>query len=85
VPSALLERLNEEEGGLLANLATVAGSPAPAADCVRALRALRLQRERAELQREIDRLQELGATDHARQIATLWQRKKDVLLRLEAL
>lgn len=85
VPSALLERLNEEEGRLLTSLAAAGGSPAPAADCVRALRVIRLQRERADVQRQIARLQELGATEYSGEIATLWERKKDLLLRLEAL
>ena len=34
---------------------------APPLDCVRALKRLRCERERAAIQREIDRLQELGA------------------------
>jgi DNA primase len=84
-PGVPLERLNEEEGRLLAGLAARVPQPAPAADCVRALRVLRLERERADVQREIDRLQELGAEQHAGQIASLWQKKKALLLRLEAL
>jgi hypothetical protein len=43
------------------------------------------KRERAAIQREIDRLQELGATQHGREIDTLWQRKKDLLHRIEEL
>jgi DNA primase len=85
VPTTLLERLNEEEGRLLTGLAVGGREPAPASDCVRALRAMRFERERAGLQREIDRLQELGGTAHAAEIAVLWQRKKDLMLRLEAL
>ena len=84
-PGVVLERLNEEEGRLLTGLAARVTEPAPAADCVRALRALRLERERGDVQREIDHLQELGAEQHAGQIASLWQRKKALLLRLEAL
>jgi len=85
VPGALLERLDEEEGRLMTALATAAGVPASPTECVRALRAIRLQRERAGVQREIDRLQELGADQHSTEIATLWQRKKDLMRRLEAL
>ena len=50
---------------LLTGLAARHVKPAPAADCVRALRAKRLDRERRELQRQIDTLQERGrpATD----------------------
>jgi len=46
---------------------------------------LRFDRERAAIQREIDRLQELGATQHGHEIDNLWQRKKDLLHRIEGL
>jgi DNA primase len=85
MPSALLGRLSEQEGQLLTSLAAREAPRAGVADCIQALRALRLQRERAEVQREIDRLQDMGAAAHASQIAALWQRKKNLLLRLEAL
>jgi DNA primase len=82
---SLLERLSEDDSQLLTGLAARAAAPAPAVECVRALRAIRLHRERADVQREIDRLQEMGADAHAGQIAALWLRKKDLMLRLEAL
>jgi DNA primase len=85
VPRALLERLNEQEARLLTSLAAGSVVSAPPVECVRALRVVRLQRERADVQREIDRLQELGAGRHAGQIEALWQRKKDLLLQLQAL
>ncbi len=85
MPSALLGRLSEQEGRLLTSLAAREAPRAGVADCIRALRAVRLQRERADVQREIDRLQDMGAAAHASQIAALWQRKKNLLLRLEAL
>jgi len=69
----------------VAGLAARSAAPAPPAECVRALRALRFEREQARVQREIDRLQELGAEAHADEIDLLWQRKKDLRLRLEAL
>ena len=49
------------------------------------IKRLRWERERAAIQREIDRLQELGATQHGHEIDTLWQRKKDLLHRIEEL
>jgi DNA primase len=85
VPPDLLGRLDDEDGRLLASLAARTSAPAPATDCVRALRAIRLRREGVELQQQIDRLQELGAEAHAEEIAHLWQRKIDVSARLEAL
>ena len=45
-------------GRLVEEIARQTGAPADAADCVRTLKRLRYDRERAELQREIDRLQE---------------------------
>ena len=53
--------------------------------CVRAIKCLRWERERAAIQREIDRLQELGASQHGQEIDTLWQRKKSLLHRIEEL
>ena len=53
------------------------------ADCARALKRLRWERERGDIQREIDRLQELGAGQHGDEIDALWQRKKDLLHRIE--
>jgi hypothetical protein len=61
------------------------GAPAEAVDCVRTLKRLRYDRERAAVQREIDRLQEAGATAHEHEIVALWERKKDLLQRIEAL
>jgi hypothetical protein len=52
---------------------------------MRALKKLRYEREKAELQREIDRLQGLGAAQHGGQIDALWQKKKDLMHRIEQL
>jgi DNA primase len=84
LPAALLERLNEAEAGLVTAVAAETRPPGPAAECVRALRRLRYERERAAVQREIARLQEQGQAQ-ASEIDALWQRKKELLHRLEAL
>jgi DNA primase len=84
IPGRLLERLNEDEVRWLTALAAGAEAPAPPAECVRALRVLRYQRERADVQRELDRLQETGGAD-APMIDVLLQRKGELLVRLEAL
>jgi hypothetical protein len=70
---------------LVTSIAAAASSPAPPADCARTLKRLRCERERAAIQREIDRLQQLGASQHGHEINDLWQRKKDLLHRIEEL
>ena len=85
VPSALLERLNEEGARLVTAVAADATRPAPAEDCARALRLLRYDRERAALQREIDRLQREPAADAATRIEQLGLQKIDLKRRIEAL
>ena len=45
----------------------------------------RFDRERAEVQREIDRLQEQGGAGYDNEITALRARKKDLLQRIEAL
>jgi hypothetical protein len=70
---------------LVTSIAATDVTQAPPAACARAIKRLRWERERAAIQREIDRLQELGATQHGNEINTLWQRKKDLLHRIEEL
>jgi DNA primase len=84
LPSALFERLNPLEAQLVSSIAAANIPPAPAADCVRAIQRLRCEREQAAVQREIDRLQELGGENDS-QITALWQRKRDLLHQIEAL
>ena len=85
LPSALLQRLSTGNAQLVTSIAASALPPAPAAECVRALKRLRWERERADIQREIDRLQQLGASQHGNEIDDLWQRKKDLMHRIEEL
>jgi DNA primase len=85
VPAALIERLNKGEVSLVQEIASQSGAPADPAGCVRTLKCLRYDRERADVQREIARLQELGAARHDEEIMALWERKKDILHRIEAL
>ena len=85
LPSALLQRLSTVNAHLVTRIAATATPPATPADCVRALKRLRCERDRAAIQREIDRLQQLGATEHGHEINDLWQRKKDLLHRIEQL
>jgi DNA primase len=83
LPDALIERLSTGEAAFVHEIARQTGAPGDAADCVRTLKRRRFDRERAEVQREIDRLQELGAAGHDQEIDALWERKKDILQRLD--
>jgi DNA primase len=85
IPAALLQRLSTESAQLVTSIAATPIPPAPPQECVRALKRLRWERERAAIQREIDRLQALGAGQHGNEIDALWQKKKDLLLRIEQL
>jgi hypothetical protein len=51
-------------------------------ECVRALKLIRWEREKAVLQREIDRLQDNGADQ---EIDALWEKKKALLQRIQGL
>jgi DNA primase len=86
-PSVLLERLSMVEAQLVTGIA--GGQPEPhvhdAGGCVRIIRRLRFERERAALQREIDRLQQLGAAEHGEEINALGLRKRDLHNRIEGL
>jgi DNA primase len=84
LPDLLRERLNEGERVLLER---AAASEAPAggpAECVNALRRLRMDRECARVQDEIDRLQQTSRMDDAT-LAALWEKKMELLRQLEAL
>jgi DNA primase len=61
VPRTLMERLSTEEAQLLASVAAERSAPVTLPElCVVALKYIRLQREFAEVQREVHRLQEVG-------------------------
>jgi DNA primase len=85
IPEALVERLNKGEATLVHDISGQTHAPADVDGCVRTLKSLRYDRERAAVQREIDRLQEAGAARHEQEIVALWERKKDLLHRIESL
>jgi DNA primase len=85
LPEALIERLTSGEASLVAEIGRQSHPPAAPADCVRTLKRLRCDRERAAVQREIDRLQEQGAARHEAEIVTLWARKRLLLQQIEEL
>jgi DNA primase len=84
-PSALLERLSTVDAQLTTAIASEGEAHVrDAHDCVRILKRLRWERERAAIQREIDRLQEVGARD-GEKLQELLVRKYVVIQRIEAL
>jgi len=81
-PSLLLERLSTGDAELLAAMAAEAETAAFRPDvCIGSIRRLRLEREQAELQREIDRLQRVGERGPA--LIALLERKLSVQRALE--
>jgi DNA primase len=85
VPAVLLARLNQVEAALVTGIAAEPVGAAPPLACAQALKRLRFERERAEVQQEIDRLQDQGAGGDSRRIEALWQRKMDLVQRIETL
>ena len=84
-PAALLERLTTVDVQLVTSIASEGEAHVrDAHDCVRILKRLRWERERAAIQREIDRLQEVGALE-GEKLQELLVRKYDVIQRIEAL
>jgi DNA primase len=84
-PAALFERLSTLDAQLVTEVASEGEAHVhDAHDCVRILKRLRWERERAAIQREIDRLQEIGALD-GEKLQELLVRKYDVIQRIEAL
>ena len=84
IPALLRERLSEGERTAFERAAAAGAPPAAPADCVNALKRLRLERDRAAIQEEIDRLEEHGKTsDEA--FAALWTKKKALLQQLQDL
>ena len=85
LPTSLLQRLSTVNVQLVTSIAATTASPAPPLECARALKRVRWERDRAAIQREIDRLQELGAARNEHEIDALWLKKKAVLHRIEEL
>lgn len=85
VPGVLFQRLSSESARLVASIAAEAVPNADPFGCVHSIQFLRCDRERAEVQREIDRLQKLDARVHNDQIDALWRKKKELLHRIEQL
>jgi len=83
VPSELLRRLSTMNADLVTSIAAAATPPTPAAECVRALKRLRCEREHSAVRREIDRLQQRGETGAA--LDALLVEMRDIAHRIEQL
>ena len=85
LPETLLERLNTGEAALVNEICRHSSAPAGAADCVRVLQQLRLDRERAAIKREIDRLQEAGPSADEQRMNALLVRSRELKQQIELL
>ena len=85
VPRTLLERVSSDEAALAERIALASHAPARADDCVLEIRRLRFERERAALQDEIARRQQVGTAEALGEIDTLWRRKMELVQRMEQL
>jgi DNA primase len=86
LPQALLERLSTQEAGLVAEITAQPEPPVRVpADCVAELRRLQLARERAEIQRQMDRLLAEGTPSHDARINELGMRQLALKQRMDSL
>lgn len=85
VLDTLRERLSTEEADWMARVGAQDRAPAPAAACGQELKRRGYERERAAVQDEIDRCQQLGTPSALAEIDQLWQKKRAVLMKLESL
>jgi len=85
LPQTLIERLSKGEARVVEEICRQASPPAAAADCVRAIKKIRVDRELADVQRELDRLQEQGPAAESGRIDTVLKQKQALLARRESL
>jgi DNA primase len=84
LPSTLIERLSTMNAQLVTRIAADKAPPVTVVlNCVLEFKRLRLDRERAAIKREIDRLQELGAKEYGSEIDTLSRRLLAVAVQLD--
>ena len=89
LPSELLRRLSTMNNQLVTGIAGEAAAPVTGpgdlAECARILKRLRWERERAAIQREIDRLQGLGSGTYGDELDLLLNQKRTLAQRIEEL
>jgi DNA primase len=89
LPSELLRRLSTMNvqlvTGIAGDEAAPVTGPGDLSECARIVKRLRCERERAAIQREIDRLQGLGSGQHGSEINLLLNQKRTLARRIEEL
>jgi DNA primase len=85
LPRTLIERLSKGEAGMLEEVGRQDSPPAAASECVRTLKKLRVDRQLAELQRDLNGLQEPGAARDETRTNALLVAKRALLHRRESL
>jgi DNA primase len=89
LPSELLRRLstmnNQVVTGIAGEVAAPVSGPGDLTECARILKRLRCERDRAAIQREIDRLQGLGSGTHGDELDLLLNQKRTLAQRIEEL
>lgn len=85
VLDTLRERLSTEEAEWMTRVGAQDRPPAPTADCGQEIKRLGYDRQRAAVQDEIERCQQLGTPSALAEIDLLWQKKRDLLTKLESL
>lgn len=82
LPAALLERLTPQEVDVVKRIASAGSRPASPDDCAEEIKRLRYDRERAAVQRQIEKLQAAGSEPDA-DYGSLLAKKTDLSQRLE--
>jgi DNA primase len=85
LPRTLIERLSKGEAGMVEEVGRQDSPPAAASECVRTLKKLRVDRQLAELQRDLNGLQEPGAARDETRTNALLVAKRALLHRRESL
>jgi DNA primase len=85
LPQTLVERLSKGESALVDEICRHSSAPSAAADCVKVLQQLRLDRERAAVKREIDRLQNEGPSADDGKMNALLVKSRELKQRIESL
>lgn len=85
VVDTLRERLSPGEADWMTRVAGGDRPPAAAGDCGQEIRRLRYERQRAAVQDEIDRCQQIGTPSALAEIDVLWRKKRDLAARMESL